>query len=159
MKFIEALKKLESSDVYKEWKSDNPKSYLAHGFIMDSRQIKEWQIGYYNPETEKILTFVLLDDIMMNPESEIMNKKVKELDINKIKITVEDAFKKADEVQMEKYSAHLPLKKIAILQCSETAQIWNITFVTRTFKTINIQVDTESGKVISDKIVEVFKFD
>jgi hypothetical protein len=112
LNFIDALKRLEKSSEFKEWKKKNPESYLAHGFIMGSKsEEREWQIGYYNPKTEKILTFVLSEEIMSNPESEIMNKKVKEIDLHKLKITVDEAFIEADKIQKEKYSMHLPLKK------------------------------------------------
>lgn len=160
MNFLEALERLENSKEFKEWKKENPKSYLAHGFVMDSEQKeKEWQIGYFNPETEKILTFIMADEILINPESDVMNKKIEKLDKEKIMVTIDEAFIESDKVQKQKYSSHPPLKKIAILQKTNGEQVWNITYVTRTFKTINIQVDAGTGNIVSDKIVEVFKFD
>ncbi len=157
MRFIEALKELEESKIFKDWKKENRESFLAHGFIMGENS--DWQIGFFNPGTEKILTFVISDNISMNPESEIMKKKVDEIDISKIKVNMDEAFNITDDLQKEKYKQHPALKKFAILQNTDKNQIWNITYVTRTFKTINIQVDTESGKVISDQLVEIFRFD
>ncbi len=157
MKFVQALKELESSGKFKEWKKSHKDSFLAHGFLMSDTT--EWQIGFFNPDTEKVQTFVMADEIMMNPESEVLSKDIRELDSTKVKITAEAAFRKSDETQKSKYAVHMPLKKIAILQNSNGKQIWNITFVTKTFKTLNFQIDAATGEVLSDKILEIFKFD
>ena len=160
MKFLEALEKLKESEIFKNWNKDHKDSFLAHGFIMSSEKSEgEWQIGFFNPKSLKVLTFVILNEITMNPESEVMNKEIIALDINLIKSTVDEAFEKADEVQKEKYSTHLPLKKMAILQNSPEGQVWNITLITRTFKTLNINVSTLNGEVVKDQLVEIFSFD
>jgi len=161
MNFFESLNRLEHSKIYKEWKKDKTNCFLTYGFVMLSDEIKEeWQIGYYNPETDKIVTFTLSDEIIQNPEAEMFKKDApKILDVKKIKIEYVVALEKANVIQKEKYGAHKPQKTMIIIQNLDVGQIWNITFITNTFKTINIRIDSESGVVIKDEMVELFSFE
>ena len=162
MNFIKVLSELEDSKEFKEWKKEHSLSYLTYGFMMISPDVKkEWQIGYYNPDLDKITTFAVSDEITRNPDSEIFKdkKKVQELEKDKVNITLDSALEKADKIQKEKYSAHEPLKKIAILQKLNIGQVWNITFITKTFKTLNIKVSSEDGEVLKYDLIDLFKFD
>jgi len=160
MKLDEAYNKVGESQVFKKWHEENNDSYLCHAFVMYDPKVKnEWQLGYYNKESDRIVTFTVSDKITKNPESEVFKEKgiVKKLDFEKVKITVEEADKISSDVQKKEYSAHLPVKKIMILQNLDVGQVWNITLVTATFKTINIKVDSFSGKVIKHTLVDFFK--
>jgi len=162
MKFKEKLSELEKSVEFKNWKKEHSSSYLTYGFMMISPDVKkEWQIGYYNPDLDKITTFAVSDKITRNPDSEIFKdkKKVQELEKDKVKISLDSALEKADKVQREKYAVHTPLKKIAILQKLNIGQVWNITYITKTFKTLNIKVSSEDGEVLKYDLIELFKFD
>lgn len=163
MEFLEAIKKLNESKVFKEWNKNNKnKYYLSHAFIMKDQQVKEdWQIGYCNKENKKIVTFNVSDEIIKNPETEALNdnKEILKLNLDKIKITLNKALEIAEKKQKEKYSAHIPFKKIIILQNLDLGQVWNITYVTNTFKTLNIKIDSETGEVLSDELLEIFKIE
>ena len=133
MQVLEAIKKLENSDNYKEWQKDNVNSYLSYAFVMmdinQEKQDLEWQIGYYLPKEDKITTFTIDKEIRKNPDSEIFknNTKVYELKIDKLKVACRDAWKISDKMQKEKYPFLTPLKKITILQKLDIGQLWNIT--------------------------------
>ncbi len=160
MNFRQALEKLEESKVFKDWKKDNPGAYLAHGFFMASEDVQpEWQIGYYDKKKNKISAFCVSSDVTCNPESEPFTDKdtVAELDMSKLKISYEQAREKAESIQKSKYRAHTPMKKIFIVQNLAVGQVWNITYVTQTFNTLNIKIGTEDGEVLSDELVSIFK--
>ena len=161
MEPIDEIQRLESSDVFNEWKKENPNTYLTHAFIMlDPNIKKEWQIGYYNEETDKITTFNVNDKITKNPEAEAFKKEgaINELDIEKIKISFDKVLETADIIQKQKYSRCNPTNKIIILQ-NLNKQVWNITYVSNTMETLNIKVDAETGEVISDNITSLFKIE
>ena len=64
MEFKEILEKVEGSSEFKEWKEKNQESYLAHGFIelgKDNEVLGPWQIGYYNPDSDRIVVIKLID--------------------------------------------------------------------------------------------------
>ncbi len=162
MEFKEALKKLESSKEYKEFSKKNKACYLSYAFIMIDESVKEeWQIGYYNPKDDKVSTFAINEKITQNPEAEIFkdDKKVLKLELADVKITLEKALDIAEKTQKEKYSPHTPFKKIIILQKLEIGQVWNITYVTNTFKTLNMKIDSSSGKVLKDELIDFFKIE
>ncbi|MEM2131043.1 MAG: hypothetical protein QXR96_00835 [Candidatus Woesearchaeota archaeon] len=162
--FNEAYEILINSREFKNWLNSNKNFYLSHAFIMIDKQVKkEWQLGYCNPENKNIVTFALSDiqKITINPETESLNneKEILKLDLNKIKIKIEDALKKAENLQKEKYKANSPFKIIVLLQNLEIGQVWNITYVTNTFKTLNIKIDSETGQIISDELIDLFRIE
>jgi len=163
MDYKKIIDKLTKNSEFKKWKKDNPDTILAHLFMMNDAPNKDsWQIGYYNVKSNKITTFIIeKDDIKIIPEANIFKKDndtIKELKIDKVKVTYEKAEELAQKLQKEKYSKEIPLKTIAILQHLDLGQVWNITFVTRSFNTLNIKIDSESGKVLKDGLVSFMEF-
>ena len=159
--FKEALKQLEDSAVFKEWIKENKKCYLSYGFAM-VRGDDIWRIGYYNPENQRVVSFVIDKDISMEHEDESFKKpesEVKRLETDKIKIEYDSALEKADALQKEKYSAEIPLKIIMIIQNhNELGQIWNISYITQSFKTLNIKINAENNEILKEEMIALFEF-
>ncbi len=162
MEFPEVLQRLLESDEFKTWHAKNRHAYLAHGFIMQDPLVKEeWQIGYFDEKQDKVITFIMGDKISINNAAEILkdDTKLLELSPEKIKTRHADIMSKCDKLQKEKYPGHTPLKKIILLQNLALGQVWNVTFVTNTFKILNIKLSTETGDVLKDELVELFRVD
>jgi len=162
MRFKESLAKLKKSSNFRNWKKEHEESFLSYGFIMIDPDVKkEWQLGYYNPKKDTITTFTVDITVMKNPDSEIFknNKNVMKLNKEKVKLNYEEALKIAKKIQEDKYPGHSPIKEILILQNLEIGQIWNITYITHTFKTLNIKIDSESGDVVKYDLIDLFKVD
>ncbi|MCM2325160.1 MAG: hypothetical protein NDI94_01745 [Candidatus Woesearchaeota archaeon] len=157
MSFFEVLKKLEESKDFKNWKKDE--NFLAYGFIMIGDDIKEeWQIGYFNPNNT-VTVFVIGDTIIKNPESDIFQEgNVKRLEIEKVKIDFPEAMEKSDDLQKSKYPEYKPYQKMVILQNMSMGNVWNITFMSKTLKVLNIKIDAISGEIVKDEVIELFKF-
>jgi len=161
MEIKEILKKIEESDIFKDWKKDNPQAELAHVFASVEEEKEEFEVGYYNKETNKITSFSSGDTIQKMPESEIFKKendKLKLLDLAKINITFKEASEKAEELQKEKYPVESAVKKFIVLQNLDVGQVYNITYVTKTLKTLNIKIDSNKGDVISDELISIVQF-
>lgn len=160
MEFKKAVDRLLKSKEFKEWKHTCKNSHLAHGFIsVDDND--QWQIGYYNKETDKITSFVMGSEIVINPEENIFKEEhteVKELDLDKINVDESKALEIAENLQQTYYSSDPPMKKILIIQNIDLGQIWNITFITRTFKTLNMKIDAETGRIIEHKATSIMQF-
>ena len=72
---IEEYKKLINSDEFKKWFSKNKDSYLSSCFSMqDPNSNGEWNFDYYLPKKNKITTFVVSDEIVLNPDQKIFEK-------------------------------------------------------------------------------------
>jgi len=160
---IESVKKLEDSKEFKDFKKQNKEAYLAHVFYMlDEANQDIVQIGYYNKSKDRITTFVVEgDNITKNPEAEVFKEQeimMKPIDLSKVKINVNEAVDIAEKLQKDKYKQEIPVKKIAILQHLPLGQVWNITFVTQTFKTLNIKIDSGTKKIVSEKLLSIIEF-
>jgi len=160
---IESVKKLEDSKEFKDFKKQNKEAYLAHVFYMlDEANQDIVQIGYYNKSKDRITTFIVEgDNITKNPEAEVFKEQeimMKPIDLSKVKINVNEAVDIAEKLQKDKYKQEIPVKKIAILQHLPLGQVWNITFVTQTFKTLNIKIDSGTKKIVSEKLLSIIEF-
>jgi hypothetical protein len=157
-----ALKKLEDSDYYKTWRKENSHTYFSYAFkIPQEMGDNEWQLGFYNPKKDKITTFEIADEsIKLRQEEEIFKKeesKVNPIDLGKVDLTFDQALDLANKFQKEKYTKDNGMKTIAILQnMGDFGNVWNMTFVTETFKTLNMKLDASTGEIVSHKIESIF---
>ena len=162
MEIKEAVKKLEKSEIFKKFKEEYPKAYLANFFSMIDPKIPEhvWHIGYYDVEKERIISFVMDEEITRAPESEVFRDggHVTPIDLTKIKIPLDKAIENAIVHQKQKYPVDAPTKTIILVQSIDEHYVYNITFVTQTFKTLNIKISTQDGRVVNSRIYSIFDF-
>lgn len=161
MELNEILQKLQESSEFKEWKQKHPDAFLAHAFVMmDETNKNVWQLGYYNKEKNTMTTFVVNDEIKVIPDQEILQSdtEIKPLNASNVKLTVKEALNKAEEVKKEHYPKELTAKTFFIIQHMNNEDVFNITFFTMAFKTINIKLSVLDGKVITHSIQVLAKF-
>lgn len=162
MEIKNIISKLETSDEFKEFNNEFPDAYLVNVFSMISaNKADAWQVGYYDAKTDKITTFIITDHITRNPHSEVFKKEgvIEQLDLNRLNIDFNKALDIANKCQKEKHPGNAPMKEILILQNIDVGQVYNITFVTQSFKTLNIKVASDDGNIVEDKIHSIFEFD
>jgi len=149
------IEKLEASPDFTEWKKDHPEFYLTHAIIILGDPEEYWQIGYYSKDLDKIVSFTIKDEIEIAPESDVFkqDKGIEELKMDSVDVEFKDAVEKAKDFQKNKYPAMSPLKQIVLLQHLNVGQIWNITYVTASFNTLNIKIHAKKGKILEDKII------
>lgn len=162
MEIKDVVSKLEKSEVFKGFKKEYPKAYLVNLFTMleTPKQKPEWHIGYYDKKKDRITSFILGDEIIKNPESEVFKDggHVAPIDLSKIKIHIDAAIENAVMHQTQKFPVDTPMKNIILLQNNDGHHVYNMTFVTRTFKTLNIKVSSQDGRIISSKLYSIFDF-
>jgi hypothetical protein len=148
-----ALKKLKESKKFKQWSSKNKDTFLSYAFKMleDNKQVP-WQLGFYHKATDKIITFIVSSIIEIKEEEEIFKKPdmiIKQIDMEKVKTPFKQILEKTRDFIKKNYPKELVSKTIAILQnIEEYGTVWNITFVMHSFKTLNMKVSPENGKII-----------
>lgn len=162
MKVIDAIAKIEDSKEYSKWSKENRSAFLAHAFTMkEEAGFESWQVGYFNPEHDKVTVFELDEKIQMMPESEVFKKEetlVKALDREKIKLDVEEALSAALSFGHEKYPQIRSGKQIIVLQNIEEGQVWNITFISPSMDVLNIKVSSDEGTIVSHNLTRIFEF-
>jgi len=163
-----AVKKIESSKVFKDFKNRNPDFYLAHAFTIIDKIQQDWQTGYYSRTKDKVVVFMIgketqsrksagmpkekLLSITRSQEEEVFKKpgeRVKKLDLKKVKINLEKAIDISEKLLKKKYPAEIVTKTIVILQHLET-ELYNLTLVTKSLNIINIKIDANNGKVLHE---------
>ncbi len=159
-----ALKKLEGSKDFKKWKQKNKNNFFSYAFkILQEMNPNDWQLGFYDKKKDKITTFVIDGEtINMRPAEEVFKKedtKVNEIEIDKIKVTFDNALAKADEFQAKNFPNDKSIKTIAILQnISSLGNIWNITYVTGAFNTLNMKINASTGEIVEHNFASILSF-
>jgi len=164
MKASLILDAVDKSAVHKDWARAHAHCYLTHVFYMiEGETINGFDVGYYDKGTQKMTSFSVdanLSNVNMAGESEVFkepDKVIKELNLSIVNVEGETALEIASKCQQEKYPQEKPFKKIIILQRLDKNQVWNITYITQTFKTLNIKIDAENGKILDDKLVNLIQ--
>lgn len=163
MKLKEALDKIKKDSKFKEWEKNNKKAYFSYAFCtIGGDKNNGWQLGYYNKEKDRMTTFTINNEVAISPEEEVFKKqdmKVKKIGLAKVKLDLDIILEKIKRFQKDKYSNEMPVKKIIILQNLEKlGNIWNITYVTKSFKTLNMKVNAENGEILQHKLSSIFSF-
>ncbi len=158
-----ALKKLEESLAFKKWKQNNKDTYFSYAFKIPQEMPNEWQLGFYDKKKDKITTFVInRDNIKIRAEEDVFKKedmKVNEIQLDKVKLTFDSAIEKASEFQQKNFPKDMGIKTIAILQnITGFGNVWNITYITEAFNTLNMKIDAFNGKILEHNIASVFSF-
>lgn len=151
-RLLDILHQAESSVQYEGFRLNDPESFLAHVFFMeDVGQEGEFQVGYYNPVKQRMTTFELHgSEWVMLPDLEVFSypgAAILPLDPSLVKCDAAEMMSKAQEVQQDLYPGNMIIKKILILQHLSIGQVFNISFITRAFKVINLKFDSETGKL------------
>lgn len=153
---------LTRSAIFKEWHAKNKEFFLAHMFVMlDEPNKNTWQIGFYNPEKERMVTFMMTENVVQQTEEQEVLKtaaQIQPLPIEDVKLTIEDALKTAEQCFKENYSAEKPVKQFFIIQHAEEHTMFNITYFTQSFKTVNIKIDAKTGKVFKHSLQALAEF-
>ena len=158
-----AMKKLEGNREFKIWRGKNNSNFFSYAFKILQEMSNEWQIGFYDRKKDRITTFVVGDSsISIRPAEEVFKKeetKINEIDINKVKVSFDNALEKAHKFQTENFSNNKSIKTIAILQnVPSLGNIWNITYITETFNTLNMKIDASTGKIIEHNFASILSF-
>ncbi len=154
------ISELEKSTEFTSWKKGGHKAYLVHAFKMHDKANQDiWQIGYFNPETNLITVFEVGSSINRQKDAEVFKeqeKLVHPLILSDAEIDETEAMKKANETLGENYKGVGVFKSFMILQnLDEVGQVWNVTFVTMQFKTVNVKIDAKTGDVVTHKAVSL----
>jgi len=166
MKVLDVVTKLRESPKFKAWQSKNKQAKLVHIFLMlEPNQPVMYDIGFYDAKKELMTSFVLDEEaksIETSESKDVFKQEddiIKPLEEAKIKVCFTEACKTCRELQQSKYKQHTPMKEIVILQNLPIGQVWNITYITSTMQTLNMKVDAETGKILEEKLHQIFGFD
>ncbi|MBS3113128.1 hypothetical protein J4418_03530 [Candidatus Woesearchaeota archaeon] len=161
MQFKNAWHILEEDETFINWKKKHPVAIFSYAFTtLDKEIMEDWQIGFYDPEEDKITTFSLMNQkIVDNRTDEVFKEpgsRINPVEMNKVKLTVNEILVIVDSFLRKEYSGEVVNKKIMILQnLPEFGTIWNITAISFNFNSVNLKVDAETGRVKVHKLTSL----
>ena len=155
MELKDALKKVESSETFLDWKKDHHDSFLAHALVMFDGK---WHLGYF--DQNKITSFLMNDEVVISDGQDVLSsgETIEPLDLSMISISPSEAFEIAESVRKNNYSSELITNKFFILQSFGKKPIYNATLLTRSFKTLNVKIDASTKEVISHSLAVLADF-
>lgn len=154
---------LLKNSLFQTWKKNHTNSFLSHFFCQLSNTLVEktsWEIGYYNPDHNKITIFVELknNEFEIKPEDDIFKQEataVEHLETEKIIIS----FDQAKETFLQQLPIHFSKQVLGdgfiVLQCLNKKILWNFTYITTQIQFVNLKIDAENGQVYSVQTVDL----
>jgi len=162
MDFHATLAQLTRHPSFKAWHAKNKDYFLAHAFVLFDEANKDlWQIGFYHAKNEKMITFIVSPDKVEHTEEQDVLKStiaLEKLEPDKVTIPIDDALKTAHELFTKDYRAEKSIKQFFIIQTIEAKPVFNITYFTQSFKTVNIKIDAANGKLIKADLQNLAEF-
>jgi len=131
-------------------------------FDQNLKQIDDWQVGFYSKEKDVVKAISVGDESgeIVSKESEALKKKehiIKELKLEEVKIDIDEVIKKVVQCLRNNYIREIPIKAFVVLQVLDEYPIWNFTFITSAFKTLNIKVDAVDGEIVHHGVIQIYE--
>lgn len=158
---------LQESMEFKDWKAKNKDNFISYALFITGEKDDTLQIGYYNRKSDKVTTFdISADDkdkgVSIKPEESVFKKldmKIEAISMDDVEVSISDVLSECQRLQKEKYPSETPVKIIMILQrLSPYGQVFNVTYVTKCFKTLNIKIDCGTGEIVHEELVSLMQF-
>ncbi|MFH1064948.1 MAG: hypothetical protein V1734_00380 [Nanoarchaeota archaeon] len=110
----------------------------------------KWQMDFYSPSKKKIMSFLMQESIQIRTDQDMFQTfSVQEVEISKLNIDFSDVMQKSEAILKTEFD-DTPASIIAVLQ-KRDKMLWIITFVTTSMKVACIEIDAESGDIVSKK--------
>lgn len=162
MDFHKALHTLTNDLSFKHWHKEHAQTFLAHGFLMlDEANKDTWQIGFYDEQKQRMTTFLVNGNkVEHTDEQEILQgpAPIQKLNPSEVKIEAQKAIGIANDLVKKEYGKEMILKHFFVIQHAEEHTIYNVTYFTQSFKTINIKINAENGEILKHNIQALADF-
>ncbi|MEA3378629.1 MAG: hypothetical protein U9Q69_03225 [Nanoarchaeota archaeon] len=156
--------KLKDSEKFKEFETNNPEAYFVSAFFMceyGKFEKSVWQMDFFDPAKYRMTSFVIgKDKIDMAENQKVFQKdkvKIEKLDLEEVD-SFEEAIKNVEEKKNAKYKNESFTKMIVLLQSVSSKILWNLTFLTNSFKVWNIKVDAGENVILEEKMENIISF-
>lgn len=142
--------------------------YLAHFFahLSSSFELEElWSVGFYDDKRNLVVSYKLDNDNLIVSEGKPFKKaedKINELKLDKLKIDLSKLKDISLGLQRSKYPGQDPIKIIVLLQNisfnGDKRNVWNLTFITQSFATLNMKIDADNGDILSHELTSLMQW-
>lgn len=158
--FSELISNLSSTREFQELKQQNPGIFLSSVFILfDAANKGLYQVGYFDPQQNSVTTFILrvedtaIASLEIAQASGIVESKYKiqEIDLGKVSYSPQEVLIIANDFKKNNYPHLAVIKSFCILQKLEN-QVFNFTFLSSSFQTLNIRISSDEGRIMESSL-------
>ena len=175
--FKETFEKIESSDVFKKFKSENPNAELCAGFFIldfvgnDNKYSLDYKLGEkiftFNLDFERNEILIQEDRLIDIPPNNQYQQKLEKINLSEVNIELNELKSIAEIKTVDNNIKSRFQKIIAILQNyrgpetkNKKTQAWNLTCILDSLMIINIIINSNTGKLLKfekKSLSEMFK--
>lgn len=147
----EAYDRLLSSDAFCTGEKGEDAYLSSFSLMTECSKLDKavWQIDYFSPSKGSILSFIMKDNIEARPDQMIFGGGSKPIDMSVVTLGFNAAFEKA-QAQLKQQLNETAQSIIAVLQ-NRNMHMWIITFVTPSMKVASIELNAQTGELVSSK--------
>src|SRR3989338_6543135 len=151
--FKPAFERLTRDSLFAKWKALHESCYFSYALAMSGEGEEQlWHFGFYDKAEDRVTSFSVGKSVSVQEESSEVFKApehiVKEIELDKIKISLKDVLLGVKAFLKENYPSEIPLKVIVNLHYSEDfGTVGNISFFMRSFNIVNLKAGTSTGEV------------
>lgn len=127
-------------------------AYLSSFSLMaETNKIESspWQIDYFSPSAGKMTSFLMKENIEVRPDQAMLGGGSKPIEMDSVKLEFREAFAKAEASLKAKLNE--PSQSIIAVLQNRNRHMWIVTFITPSMKVACIEIDAQTGDVISEK--------
>lgn len=163
MKIEHVLEQVRDNERVKAWMQHNQDAKLVHVFFMvTGNSYSEYHVGYFDHNKQKMYTLLVNGTtIEIKEEGDLLKKEntqILPLDESLMSKDVEDILIAAKIHQEKEFPKEIPLKIMVILQnLDEVGQVYNVTYVTQSMKTLNFKIDSNTAQIKKADLVSLFE--
>lgn len=161
MQIHQQLTQVLKSTTFEEWHTGTPAAFLTTIFVLLDGNHHEWQIGFYDPLTELTASFLIGEEVTLVPAQVTFKEpqqEVLKLEVDSVRVDLPEALRMAEQHQQAHFPREFPKKIIAILQNLSMGLVYNVTYVTSSFATLNIKIDAHSGEIKNAQLIPIISF-
>ena len=157
-----AFDQVQQDQLYQDWQQHHH-HYLTHFFCALDEQaqtIIPWEIGFM--KKDKITVFTSLPDgtIIIKPADEVFKKQtdtVEELHLSAVHCTWEQAQAQSQKQFPLLYPKEQRGDGFVILQNWQGTTVWNFTFISKTFKFLNLKLNAQTGQIFEHQDIDLIQ--
>jgi len=159
MKIQPLIERLETSEAYKKFKTENKDSFLVAGFFVLDYETGQNinQIDYFIPSQKKVAAFTMNEEIAVQI-LKTMNDKIPEtlpvqtnIDLDSIKGILEDEMKNRNITEELK-------KVIAVIQMIDGKKVWILNCIMSGMEILKAHIDDESKTILKMETASVLEY-
>ncbi len=147
MNLLDAVEKVEHNENVRKLRGYFLGSIFAS--IIESEEINEWTILYYNPHNKTVVDCFVSEKFVTVGEETPAIKEMEELDLKNVNIGIETVLKTLEK-KFKKKALNILISLHKKQFEKEIKTVWTVAYVTPDMSAVSFDIDAASGDVLNE---------